>query len=171
MSLGSTSDTVGSLPIANRREIRHGLPVIRVKHSIVVDRPLKEVFDYLTNPEKTPEWQESVIESTVITDGPIGLDTKVRVSRRFMGQSITLVLETTEFVPNERFSFKMDSGPVPLEGLVEVEPKEPGTNVTFTVSGDLGGLFSLTGPLIKQIVQSETVANGNRLKEILERDP
>ena len=143
--------------------------MIRIKHSIVVYRPLEEVFSYLTNPEKTPEWQQSVTESTVITDGSIGLDTKVRVSRRFMGQSITLVLDTTEFVPNERFSFKTDSGPVPLEGTVEVQPKDLGTKVTFNVSGDPGGLFTLLGPFISQIVRNETVENANRLKDVLER--
>jgi len=143
--------------------------LIRVKHSIVVERPLQEVFEYLTTHEKTPEWQESVIESAVITEGPIGSDTKVKVSRRFMGQSITLILDTTEFVPNERFSFKTESGPVPLEGMVEVEPKELGTAVTFTVSGDPGGVFSLAGPFIQQIVRKETVENAKRLKTILER--
>ena len=143
--------------------------MLRVNHSVVIDRPLQEVFSYLTAPEKTPEWQDAVIESTVITEGPIGLDTKVRVSRRFMGESITLILDTTEFVPNERFSFKTQSGPVPLEGIVEVEQNGPATKVTFTVSGDPGGLFSLAAPFIKQVVHSETVENANRLKDILER--
>ncbi len=126
------------------------------------------MFDYLTTPEKTPEWQESVTEAMVVSDGPIGLDTKVKVSRRFIGQSITLILETTEFVPNERFSFKTESGPVPLEGTVQLELTDLGTKVTFTVSGDPGGVFSLAGPFIKQVVRNETVANAQRLKGILE---
>jgi len=143
--------------------------MISVKHSIVVDRPLQDVFNYLTTPENTPEWQESVTESTIITEGPIGLDTRVKVSRRIMGQSVTLVLETIEFVPNKRFSFKTESGPVPLNGTVEVESGDSGTKVTFTVSGDPGGLFALAGPFITQIVRKETVENANRLKYILER--
>lgn len=143
--------------------------MIRVKHSIIVDRPLPEVFEYLTTPEKTPEWQEAVIESTIITEGPIGSDTKVRVTRRFMGKSITLILDTTEFVPNERFSFRTESGLVSLEGTVVVEPKGVGTAVTFTMSGDPGSVFSLAGPFIQQIVRKETVDNANLLKIILER--
>ena len=115
-----------------------------------------------------PEWQEAVLEATAIGDDAIGADTRVRVRRRIMGQTVTLVLETTEFRPNERFSFASESGPIALSGTVAVEPHGRGTSVVFTVSGEAEGLFSLAGPFIEQIVRSETVDNASRLKEILE---
>ena len=115
-----------------------------------------------------PEWQESVLEANPIGDQPIGSDTRVRVRRRFMGQTVTLVLDTTEFELNERFAFASESGPIALRGLVEVEPHERGTSVVFTVSGEAEGLFSLAGPFIEQFVRKETVENAARLKDILE---
>ena len=115
-----------------------------------------------------PEWQDAVLEATVIGDQPIGPDTRVRVRRQFMGQTVTLVMETTEFRPNERFSFASESGPVTLRGSVAVEPNNPGTTVVFTVSGEADGLLALAGPFIEQIVRKETVENAARLKDILE---
>ena len=115
-----------------------------------------------------PEWQEAVLEANPIGDQPIGPDTRVRVRRQFMGQTVTLVLDTTEFEPNERFAFASESGPIVLRGLVEVEPHNRGTTVHFTVSGEVEGLLSLAGPFIEQIVRSETVDNASRLKKILE---
>ena len=137
--------------------------LIRNEHSIVIERPLDEVFAYLAAPWNMPEWQEAVLDAS-----PIGDDTRVRVRRRFMGQIVTLVLETTEFKPNERFSFASESGPIALRGTVVVEPHERGTSAVFTVSGEADGLFSLMGPFIEQVVRKETVENASRLKEILE---
>ena len=143
-------------------------PLIRIEHSIVIDRPLDDVFAYLAAPGNMSEWQDAVLDASAIGDVPIGADTRVRVRRRFMGQIVTLVLETTEFKPNERFSFASESGPIALSGTVAVGPHEGGTSVVFTVSGEAEGLFSLAGPFIEQVVRKETVENAARLKEILE---
>ena len=142
--------------------------MIRIEHSVVIDHPLDDVFAYLAAPWNMPEWQDAVLEATVIGDQPIGPDTRVRVRRQFMGQTVTLVMETTEFRPNERFSFASESGPVALRGSVAVEPHGGGTSVAFTVSGEAEGLFSLAGPFIEQFVRNETVENAARLKDILE---
>ena len=142
--------------------------MIRIEHSVVIDRPLDDVFAYLAAPWNMPEWQEAVLEATPIGDQPIGPDTRVRVRRRFMGQTVTLVLDTTEFELNERFAFASESGPIALRGTVAVERHERGTSVVFTVSGEAEGLFSLAGPFIEQVVRKETVDNATRLKEILE---
>ena len=145
--------------------------MIRIEHSIVIDRPLDDVFAYLAAPWNMSEWQEAVLDATAIGDDPIGADTRVRVRRRFMGQIITLVLETTEFKPNERFSFASESGPIALSGTVAVSPHGQGTSVLFTVSGEASGLFMLAGPFIEQIVRQETVDNAASLKKILESSP
>lgn len=142
--------------------------MISVEHSIVIERPLDEVFDYLTAPWKMPEWQSDVLEASTVGDQPIGPDTKVRVDRRFMGQTVTLTLETTEFKPNERFSFASESGPISLKGSVAESPHEQGTSVRFTVSGEGSGLMMLAGPFIEQAVRQETIDNALNLKRILE---
>ena len=160
-----SSDTVE--PRARRDEERQP-PLIRIQHSITIDRPLDDVFAYLAAPCNMPEWQEAVLEATPIGDRPIGPDTKVRVRRRFMGQTVTLVLDTTEYRENERFSFASESGPVTLRGTVEVRPLDGTTEVLFTVSGEANGLLLLAGPFIEQIVRQETVENAASLKRILE---
>ena len=142
--------------------------MIRIEHSVIIDRPLEDVFAYLAAPGNMPEWQEAVLDAAAMGSGPVGADTRVRVERRFMGQVVTLILETTEFKANERFSFASESGPIALRGTVAVEPHERGTLAVFTVSGEAEGLFSLAGPFIEQIVRSETVENASRLKKILE---
>ena len=157
--------------VAFVRYLGETCPLIRIEHSIVIDRPLDDVFDYLAAPWNMPEWQEAVLDASPIGDAPIGADTRVRVRRRFMGQVVTLVLETTEFKPNERFSFASDSGPIALSGTVAVSPHGQGTSVLFTLSGEASGLFMLAGPFIEQIVRQETVDNAARLKKIMESSP
>ena len=37
--------------------------VIKVELSSVIDCPVNEVFDYVVDPTKEPEWQEGVLEA------------------------------------------------------------------------------------------------------------
>ena len=39
------------------------MPLIRIEHSVVIDRPLDDVFAYLAAPWNMPEWQEAVLGS------------------------------------------------------------------------------------------------------------
>ena len=43
--------------------------MIKIEHSVVVDRPVEEVFAYATDVSKVPEWQTSALEARV--DGPM----------------------------------------------------------------------------------------------------
>ena len=142
--------------------------MILVKHSVTIDRPADEVFAYLASPENMPRWQEGVVEASVIGGLPAGPDTTVEVRRKFMGQTLTIVFETTEFVENQRFAFASASGPVSMSAEVEVASHDSGTVVTFLVSGKPNGVFGLAGPFIEQTIRRETLADSARLKAILE---
>jgi hypothetical protein len=48
-----------------------------VTSSIVINRPVKEVWDFLTNFNNMPKWARGVAEITEISPGPIGVGTKV----------------------------------------------------------------------------------------------
>ena len=142
--------------------------MIYVKHSVTIDRPPDEVFSYLASPENMPRWQEGVVEASVIGGLPAGPDTTVEVRRKFMGQTLTIVFETTEFVENQRFAFASASGPISMSAEVEVVSQGSGTVVTFLVSGRPNGVFGLAGPFIEQTIRHETSADSARLKDILE---
>src|SRR5207247_405540 len=52
--------------------------LMRIEQTFSVARPPEVVFDYLTDPAKLAEWQTSKTSVEQITDGPVGLGTRVR---------------------------------------------------------------------------------------------
>ena len=80
----------------------HGLTV----DSIIVNRPIEEVFAYVTDIERFPEWTSFVRRAEKTSDGPVGLATTLRTDLQFLGRQFTSEQVITEFVPNRVFAGK-----------------------------------------------------------------
>jgi uncharacterized protein YndB with AHSA1/START domain len=59
---------------------------MKIETSIVINRPIEDVFVYSTDPENTPKWQTGLLESRVTSAGPIGAGSTIRDVRVFMGR-------------------------------------------------------------------------------------
>jgi uncharacterized protein YndB with AHSA1/START domain len=47
--------------------------MINIELSVQIDRPCERVFEYLTNVGNLPEWQNGVIQSKGLTEGPVSI--------------------------------------------------------------------------------------------------
>ncbi len=66
-----------------------------LRQSVVVRRPLEEVFAYLADPENDPQWS-SVAGTMRLTSGrPVRVGSTVRQQRRFLGRRLDFALEVT----------------------------------------------------------------------------
>src|SRR5438128_2738485 len=54
--------------------------MVDVSNSTVIDRPVKEVFAYVTNVVNDPTWHTDVIDARQASHGPIGVGTGRRTS-------------------------------------------------------------------------------------------
>jgi hypothetical protein len=48
-----------------------------IKHSIEINRPAEEVFAYVDQVDRHNEWQDQLVSTTIETDGPIRVGTRV----------------------------------------------------------------------------------------------
>ena len=103
------------------------------EQSVWINRPVEEVFEFATNPEKEPQWNTSMQESEITSEGPLGVGTKVRSMSRVLGRSVETTWEVTEYEVNRRKAVKSTSGPVPFEATSVFESVEGGTKLTFTI--------------------------------------
>ncbi|HEX6700525.1 MAG TPA: SRPBCC family protein [Gaiellaceae bacterium] len=142
----------------------------KIERSIVIERPVEEVWDFVHDPAKDALWQTTLAESEKLTHGPMRVGTRVREVRHFLGVRIELAWEVTEYEPNVRSAIRGISGPIPLTGGYRFEPVEAGTR--FTVSGELDahGLFKLAEPVFARITRRELEANLGHLKDLLETE-
>jgi Polyketide cyclase / dehydrase and lipid transport len=68
----------------------------KIERSIVIDRPIDEVFSFVREPGNDSAWQTTLIDSARVDDGPIGVGTQVRGRRRFLGMQVEMTKEITE---------------------------------------------------------------------------
>ncbi|MBA3432433.1 MAG: SRPBCC family protein [Actinobacteria bacterium] len=142
--------------------------MIRFELTEVVDRPAQEVFDYVTNPEKLPEWQSMVSESRQDSQGPMGVGTRVTNVRNFLGRRIESQAEVTAYESPRRFDVRTVSGPVPFQISHTLEPKEASTVIKVETQGEPGGFFKLAEPLVGRQAERQFKNDFATLKDLLE---
>jgi uncharacterized membrane protein len=140
----------------------------KIERSIVINRPIEEVWEFVHDTTKDGLWQTTLAEAEKLTDGPIGVGTRVREVRHFLGLRIEMGWEVTEYEPNRRSSIKGVSGPVPLSGSYLLEAIDGTTKFTVTGELDAHGLFKLAEPVFARITGRELEANLGHLKDLLE---
>jgi len=115
---------------------------IRVKHGVYVNKRPADVFAYLSDPHKMPEWQSSNFKVTrttnACTKGRLQHGTKVHDSRNVLGQEIEGEWEVVGFEQDKRLALRVTKGPVPWEMSYMLEPVESGTFLSAEGHGDLG---------------------------------
>src|SRR3981081_1922054 len=101
------------------------------QQSVVINRPLEEVFAFISDLENDPPWTAaSAMRRT--SQGPICIGSTFRQRDRFLGRRLDLTLEVVGYQPNHTITLKTTSGPLSLEGTRTVEPiGETATRVTF----------------------------------------
>jgi carbon monoxide dehydrogenase subunit G len=142
--------------------------MISIDHAVIIDRPLEEVWDFVANPANNPQWQSGVELSDQSPTGPIKVGTRVRVVRRFMGQKVEVVFETTVFEPNAQFAFKSLSGPLTISGSISVAVTDGRTEVTYQATGEAAGVLGLGETIISGLVNKQVGDDLKALKKLLE---
>jgi uncharacterized protein YndB with AHSA1/START domain len=140
--------------------------MVRVEHSLVIERPPAEVFAYTTDPANLPEWQSGALEAR--SDGPVQEGARLTEVRKFLGRRMESEGEVTAFEPDRRFALKVVSGPVPYSFEQTLEPTNGGTRVRVVLEGEPGGFFKLAEPLVERAAKRQLQADFEQLKDILE---
>lgn len=130
--------------------------------SVLINRPVEEVFAFTTSLENNMRWVSAAIDSGQTSEGPARVGTSGWLVLKFLGWTIESTLEITELEWNKKATVKSTSGTVPYEATWTYEPVEGGTEFTFALE-IAGGLFGIFG-LYKRRMQSDLTV----LKELVE---
>lgn len=140
-----------------------------ISSSIEIDRPQSEVFAYLDELDKHPEWQESLTGSRVLTEGPVAVGTKVVDTRRVPGGPRDMTYEITAHQPPTTSSWKGLDGPVRASGTITVERLDESRS-RVTVEFDLQGhgIGILFAPFARAQARKQVPTDQQKLKQLLE---
>ena len=138
------------------------------EQSVLINRPVEDVFEFATNPANEPLWNTGMQDSEITSEGPLGVGSKVRSMSHVLGRSVETTWEVTEYEVNRRKAVKSTSGPVPFEATSVFESVEGGTKLTFTIQAEAGGIIGLISPVIIRMGKGQTENSFANLKELLE---
>ena len=139
--------------------------------SVVIDRPVKDVFEYMDDISREHEWQPQLVEAEQAPPGPAAVGTQRRYVSDFMGRRVenTYVIRTYE--PNRRIVLETteDSS---LKATTEIRWRAAsgGTEVTMSFDGTpTGALRFLPRRMLEATFDKEVKSALARLKERLEQ--
>ena len=148
--------------------------MIRVKESVVINRPVEEVFSYTSNPDNFPQWAATVIE--VRHDDAPGLGPLDRKGKRFtlmqkaLGRWFKAPFEVIDYEPNRRYAHRgTQEHPVPVTMIFTYEPlSSDGTRFPPCIEAEPRGFFGLVGPVLESVIRRQMRTNLKTLKDLLE---
>jgi uncharacterized membrane protein len=141
----------------------------KIKASIIIDKPVDEVFAYITNVKTWPLWESGLLEAEQTSDGPLNVGTTFRGVNQAFGQRMEWTSEVINYVPSKSWGQKIVSNGWSTKESLTFEPFQGKTTKFSLVSElEMGGLLKLFAPFVAHKMQKQIGKNLVRLKDILE---
>jgi len=143
--------------------------------SIMIDRPINEVYNALIDPEMTKKWVSGIAEIKRLTPGNTHVGTKLLLIEDVSGHRVSMEEEITDLQPPRLVKYTTQSQGNPLHSFTELgeyQLEEKDGKTQFTLDSHItyhGFLYSLFEPLITPSVKSKFAGDQMTLKKILEQ--
>jgi uncharacterized protein YndB with AHSA1/START domain len=143
--------------------------VIRFETSVRIERPIDDVFAYVSEPENFPRWNSAVqtVRKTSSGQNPVGAT--YAMTRQLPSGQAENDLEITAYKRPRAFAIRTLSGPTPFAYRYAFSPSDGGTLVELDAEVELPAAVELVGPLARRAVKRGVDDNFARLKDTLER--
>ena len=125
-------------------------------HSIEIDRPASEVFDYVADATHNPEWQSGMRSCRWTSEASMSIGATYAQEASFMGRTISTHFVVTELTPGRSISIESTESTFPIQVTRTVEPLSEGSCiVTAHVRGQPTGMLKLFSGLVKKSIRKD----------------
>ena len=143
--------------------------MLKFAADVTVNRPVEQVFIWLTNAENQGKFDKSSLKMEALTPGPWRAGTQFRELRDLGVRKTEVLSEVAELESKRRFVIRSKTGPEWL-GIWLFEPEGQGTRLRWTGQMRMKGLGRLLEPLIGRQMRAQIDQQFAQLPGILERD-
>jgi uncharacterized membrane protein len=142
---------------------------MRVEESIEINRPLKEVFDYVSDVGNYPEWMADALEVGKDTAGPPHQSDRFTLAIKSVGRRFETPYERTSYEANRHYTDRAVGGPIPNQRWDSTFQEVPrGTRLTRAVEAEMSGILKLLEPIQKRSAERGLRRDLQTLKDVLE---
>jgi uncharacterized protein YndB with AHSA1/START domain len=117
--------------------------------TVTIPRPPEEVFPYLLEPDKVPQWTTR-LEAYEVQGGAIGVGTRIRQALTVKGQRMDVELEITRYAPPGEAESRFSLQGIDVTTEYRLVGNGGGTELTQQLEGRASGF---KGRMLLPIVQ------------------
>jgi carbon monoxide dehydrogenase subunit G len=136
-------------------------------NSVAIDRPVDEVFAFLSDFENVPKWNYAIAETRKSSPGPVAVGATY-VQRRQIPKPSEERFTVTELAPGRRLAVEGTLGSFPAKLRYDLEASGAGTALVNTVELQMTGPLRLLGGIAASRVKAAVAENLDVLKLLLE---
>jgi carbon monoxide dehydrogenase subunit G len=143
--------------------------MINLDFSTLIDKPVKDVFVFVANPNNMSKWNSAVVSLQQLTPGAVGVGTKFKSVGEAMGRRIEGEMQVTAYEPDTKCGFQLHAGPMQMNLTMSFKTVGTGTKLSLNAQGNPGGIFKLAEGVMAGQIRSMMEGNLARLKSVLEK--
>jgi len=137
--------------------------------SIVINKPVSEVFSYMAVPENAPQWMPDVVGIKRVTPGPLALGSKFEETRKTgPGMKETFPTEVTKWVTDREMGFVATGKTVTVTVHYNLSSTTGGAKADYVIDFQWRGFAKCTALFIGPMIGMSLKKNHQRLKGCIE---
>jgi carbon monoxide dehydrogenase subunit G len=142
--------------------------VASFSHTVEIPRPPAEVFPWLLEHDKVPQWTGHLQAYERLDDGALGTGSRVRQVLEVSGRTIDVQLEIVAYEPPTGAETRFSTNGIEVINAYALEAAGAGTRLTQSVEANAGGLSArLLMPIVQPRLEEKLTEDLERLRETL----
>jgi uncharacterized protein YndB with AHSA1/START domain len=147
--------------------------MVRIQDSTTIDRPVEEVWRFVSDPSNDPKWYQGTMEVRQISEGPIAVGTTFEAVIQFRGRSLVAGARCIILNPNKEVTWEFTSGLMKRStDSWRMEPMdEKSTRLTRVFDMRVNGFWRMIQPIFARGTKRAHEAEISKVKRIVEGEP
>ena len=138
------------------------------RHTISVPKAPGELFPWLLEEDKVPQWTTRLEAYEVIGDGPLAHGARIRQVLTVSGQQLDLVLEITRYDPPGFAESRFSTNGLDVVTTYALRESDRGTELTQSLEGKASGFKArLLLPVVQPKLEEKLTEDLGRLRALL----
>lgn len=142
--------------------------MIHINDSTVIDKPVRQVFDFMSTPENDFQWQYGTLASSRLSEGISSSGTFFRSVGHVLGRRVQGTFEVTDYKPDRKYGFKPLSGHLHSQTSYTFKTTSGNTLVSITTQASLGPALHVEERKLERRLKKQLKENLKMLKDLLE---
>jgi len=144
--------------------------MLRLATSVLIDRPIHDVFAFVTNVDNVRLWDSKVISAELRPGGTMKKGAVIRESRRVWWGTINATFTVIEYQPTTKFCLEGEAGGIRATSCLQLTGTGNATEIAFVGEYEGGTLFRLLRHVSRPFVKRNVRATMGTIKQLLEEE-